>query len=362
MNLKIDKKTLQSAVSIVEKAVSSRNINRILFGIYLYASGNNLILRATDLDISIESKIDAEVMEEGEIVLNSAMFADIVRKLPSDEILIKREGNLVKIFSGDVKFDLNILSDEEFPDFPVVNSDEFIYIDSLILKNAYNMTVGYTSQDDTRPTLKGILMEFINNNLIFVGLDGYRLCKFTIPDVKFTERKIIVPAKTIKELIKILPDEGEIEIASSLNHIVFRFNGNTVYSKLIQGNYFDYNRILSKNFSEKALMDKGAFRNAVERANIMNRDGENQAARFSFNKDELLVELKGKYGEMVDKIPIKTDTEDLTIGFNPKFILNAIGFFEDEVMMEFIDPLSPAIFTDPSNDSFVHLILPVRLS
>lgn len=361
MNIIVDKKTLHGAVSIVEKAVSSKNINRILYGIYLSAD-DGLTLKATDLDISIESKIEANVIEKGDIVLNSAMFADIVRKLPVDEVSMKKEGNLVRIYSGDVKFDLNVLSGEEFPDFPTVNSDEIIILDSQSLKTAYNMTVGYTSQDDTRPTLKGILMEFVDNKLIFVGLDGYRLCKYTIKDVKNEEKKIIVPAKTIRELIKILPDEGEIEVASSLNHIVFKFDGNTIYSRLIQGNYFDYDRILSKNFTEKALMDKAAFRNAVERANIMNRDGENQAARFSFSRDELVVELKGRYGDMIDKIPIKTETGDLTIGFNPRFILNALLFFEDEVLMEFIDPLSPAILTDPSNDSFVHLILPVRLS
>lgn len=361
MEIKIKKNELVQGVNYAEKAISSKNINRILYGFYL-STDNNLTIKATDLEISIETVVDCEVLKKGDIVVNSAYFSDIVRRLPEDEVFLNCEGNILHIESGYAKFELMILESEEYPKFPDIKDSEYFEIDCKNFKRAIEMTHVYTSIDDSRPTLKGVYFDIKDKLITFVGLDGYRLAYYTADISNNMDKSLIVPANSLRELVKILPEEGNIKVIPSLNHIVFSFGSTVVYSRLIQGNYFDYGKILNKDFTNRATINKNLLKSAVERASIMNREGQTQAVRFTFNNDELLVELKGKHGDMNDKISIKSETEDLKIGFNPKFLLQALSFFKnEEVYMDFIDSLNPCIFRDPEDSAFLHLILPVRL-
>ncbi len=362
MKLTVKKQDLNRCVSTVEKAISPKNINQILYG-FLILVDEGLTLRATNLEVSIESSVEAKVEEKGRTVVNSKIFSDIARKMPEEEVSIELHGTTMHIQSGKVKFDIVTQAGSDFPTFPPTDGETAMKISSEDLRKGIERAVISTVMDETRPTLSGVLFEMKEGHVNFVALDGYRLSVAGFDAASSVEKNAIVPASSLKELLKILPEETEVSIRLSNSNILFSFAHTFFFSRLIQGNFFDYRSILAKDFAHKVKVKKSAFRDSVERAAILNHDGKAGTLRLIFSPLEMRIEQKSEFGDVVDVIEAEEAPNNLVIGFNSRYLLQGLANFQSEyIYLSLIDAINPCIINDTEDDSHLYLVLPVRLA
>lgn len=363
MKLTVKKQDLNKCVSTVEKAISPKNINQILYGFLLLVDDEGLTLRATNLEVSIECSVDAKVEEKGRVVVNSKIFSDIARKMPGEEVTFELRGTTMHIESGKVKFDIITQAGSDFPTFPPTDGEITMKISSENLRKGIDRAIVSTIMDETRPTLSGVLFEMKEGHVNFVALDGYRLSVAGFDTEVHAEKNVIVPASSLKELLKILPEETEVTIRVTNSNILFAFDRTLLFSRLILGNFFDYRSILAKEFKYAVKVKKSALRDSVERAAILNRDGKAGTIRLIFSPLEMRIEQKSEFGDVVDVIEAEDAPSNLVIGFNSRYILQGLTNFQSEyIHMKLIDAVNPCVINDTEDDSHLYLVLPVRLA
>lgn len=368
MDITINQQDLLKLVNISQKAVSPRSTMQILSGLLIEAKDGYLIFSSTDFDISIETKLQTNVKEDGAIVIGSNLFGNIVRKLPNTEVHLKTSGSNLEIKADHIEYSLTGMDVNEFPTLPKVEEDNFISLSSDRFIRAINHTLFSTSVDDTRPVLMGVLMEIKDSFINFVSLDGYRLSRIKFPyNGDCVDKSSIIPANSLSELIKVLPEDDVIEISEVPGHMLFEFGQTKFYTRLLEGNFIDYESILASDYSSSANMDRRSILDALDRISIIATDGKAKLVKLSFTEKKLEMRSNTEIGEGYELLPIEKDGEDLNIAFNNSYLSEGIRTIDSkDIKINFKGPVDPItvkpIYNDDQEDmEYTYLVLPVKL-
>ncbi len=366
MHFICSQKNLMHSISIVQKSVSTKTTLPILKGIYLEAYATCLKLVGTDLEVGIENIIEAEVIQEGTVVIDARLFSEIIRKLPDENVeLHLQENNQLLIKCASTEFNILCYNASDFPELPLIEEENRHEISQELFRNMIRQTVFATSQDESRPILTGVLMEIENEKLNMVALDGYRLALRKGKIDGTDTNRVVVPAKTLNEISRIMnaDDENPITITFTENHGLFTIGNTKLISRLLDGEFINYNQILPKEYKSQVKINTKNLLNSIERASLLAREGKNNLVKFTINDDKMVITSNSELGKVYEEINIQLEGEDLEIAFNSKYFIDALkAVDEEEVYLEFTTNISPGIIKPVNNENHVYLVLPVRLS
>ena len=359
-----EKQKLQEGISIVQKAITGKSTMSVLEGIYINANKEGLTLIGSDMDVIIETKVEADVISEGSIVIDAKIFGEIIRKLPNSDIKIETmENDTVQITCEKSVFNVVYMNSDEFPELPKLNENMQIEVPQNILKNMIKCTSFATAQDETRPILQGILFEVKERTLNLVALDGYRLAiRSEYLDSDF-DIEIVIPGKTLNEVSKILEDVNDlVQITFTNNHILFNLNKTRIISRLLEGKFVNYKSLLPEEHKLLVTVKKQDLQNGIERASLMAKDGNNNLIKLDVQDDALVITSNSQLGKVREEVFINLQGEKIQIAFNSRYLIDVLKNFEDEeVVMEMTSSVSPCIIKAKDADNYKYLVLPVRL-
>ena len=366
MKLICSKASLLKGVSIVSKAVPSRTTMPILNCILIDASANEIKLTANDMELGIETVIEGEIVERGIIALDAKFFSENVRKLPDNDVVIESDDTFqTTITCEKAKFNIVGKSGEDFSYLPYIEKNESISISQFTLKDVVRQTIFSIADNDTNKLMTGELFEINENRLRVVSLDGHRI---SIRNIELKESysplKVVVPGKTLQEISKILTGEAEdmVDIFFADNHILFEFDETKVVSRLIEGEYFHIDQMLSSDYDTKVKINKREFLNCIDRATLLIREGDKKPIILNIQDGSLQLKINSFVGSMNEEIEIEKEGKDLLIGFNPKFFIDALRVIDDEeVTLYMVNPKAPCFIKDDAG-TYVYLILPVNFN
>lgn len=366
MKIICSKSNLVKGVSIVSKAVPSKTTMPILECILIDASTDVVKLTANDMELGIETCIEGEIAERGIIALNARIFSEIVRKLPDNDVTIETDSsNQAFITCEKAKFNIAAQSGEDFSYLPIVEKEDYITVSEFTLKEVIRQTIFSIADTDTNKMMTGELFEIEENILKVVSLDGHRISirKIELKE-SYSPKKVIVPGKTLQEISKIIAGEAEVDVDISFtkNHIVFEFNKTVVVSRLIEGDYFKINQMLSSDYETKVKINKKELLNCIDRATLLIKEGDKKPIIIDIQDESMELKIKSQIGSMDEEIFITKEGKDLLIGFNPKFLIDALRVIDDEeVDLYFMNAKAPCFIKD-EEQSYIYLILPVNFN
>lgn len=359
-----EKQKLQEGILITQKAITGKSTMPVLEGIYIQANKKEVTLIGSDMDVSIETKVEANVIEEGTVVIDSKIFGEIIRKLPNSEVRIERiENDTLQISCEKSVFNVVYMNSDEFPSLPQIDEEKQIQISQNILKNMIKSTSFAVAQDETRPILQGILFEMKNRKLNLVALDGYRLAiKTEYLDSDF-DIEVVIPGKTLNEVSKILDDvESIVNITFSNNHILFNLNKTRIISRLLDGKFVNYNSLLPQEHKLLVEVNKQDLQNGIERASLMAKDGNSNLIKLEVQQDNLIITSNSQLGKVREEVGIIMQGDGIQIAFNSRYLLDVLkNMEEDVVVLEMTSSVTPCIIKAKETDSYRYLVLPVRL-
>lgn len=364
MKFQIDKDSLSKQVSKVQRAISSRTNMEILEGVHIRAKDNTLTLKATDTEISIESQVSCLVSQEGEIVVNASLLGDIVRKLPPSMVHVSVDKQKVHIQCDQSDFKIMGQNPEDFPDLPLLEDEEGIEIDSGDFLKGLRQTAFAVSTDDLRMTLTGVLMDIDQDKINFVALDGYRMAISSLEGNFKLKRELILPARAVSELTKLLPDEAApLPLSLGGNHLMVKIGETHFYTKLLSGNYFQYEGLLRSDHELSLEVDRKDLLASLERASLMTERGRSGLVKMDIGQEEITIESNSEIGRVHEVLPCKSQGEGLKIAFNARYLMEGIRVIEeDRIELYFKDPVNPLIIQAVENKDYLYLVLPVRLA
>ena len=366
MKLSFEKQALLNAISIVMKAVPSRTTMPILECILIDATEDEIKLTANDMELGIETKADGSILDHGKIAIDAKLFSEIVRKLPDNDVVIETDaGFQMKITCEKAKFNIAAQPGDDFSYLPVVEKDDFITVSEFTLKEVIRQTIFSIADSDTNKMMTGELFEIDENILKVVSLDGHRISirKIELKD-SYSPKKVIVPGKTLQEISKIIGGEAEAEVDISFtkNHIVFEFDRTVVVSRLIEGEYFRIDQMLSSDYETKVRINKRELLDCIDRATLLIKEGDKKPIIIDIKDESMEFKIKSQIGSMDEEIMCMKEGKDLLIGFNPKFLIDALRVIDDEeVDLYFMNAKAPCFIKD-EEQSYIYLILPVNFN
>lgn len=364
MKFKVEKRNLSKHIGIAQKGISSRTTLQILDGILIETSANRLKLTGTDLEMGIETYLDCEVIEEGSIVVSSRIFGDIIKKLPDALISIEVEKNNINIKCDNSEFNIAANSGEDYPELPLIVENETFSLPSDIFKAVIKQTVFATSQDETRPSLTGVLLEIKDGTISFVALDGYRLTLRKLPLKSDLDTKIIILGRSLNELNRILEDtEDDLKISLSPGQVIFNLGDTIVYSRLLEGQFFNYKDIIRDEHKTKVIVNKRNFQNSLERASLLAKEEKANLIKLNLENNRVIVRSNSEIGNVHEELESVQNGENLNIAFNSRYLLEGIKVIESEnIELNFMGGLNPCIINGVGDDDYIYLVLPVRLA
>lgn len=363
MEIKIMQNELMNLINISLKAISQKNNTSVLEGILFIAKNGKLTLKSTDLELAIETSKECEVIKEGELLLNSTMISNIIRKLPNDKVRISTNESKVLIECENSKFNIMSMDVFSYPEFPSINGNIDFRIQDNLLKVATKQTIFATAVDDYRVVLNGVNVDIEEGKVEFVALDGHRIARRGIELDEKISNNVILPPRALNELSKIVPEGEMINVSIVSGSCIFSFE-NTIFStRVIEGNYLNYKALFSYDHKTEIVISRRDLINAIERANIVYRAEKGDLVTFTIKDNTILVEGSSEIGDLKDIIDIKKEGEDLKIAFNSKYVLEGLKSIEqDFVKMTFNGKASACIIKpEDENIDYTYLVLPVLL-
>ena len=366
MKIKCTKSNLLNGVQIVSKAVPSKTTMSILECILVNASGNEIKLTANDMDLGIETCIEGDSIEKGIIALDAKIFLDIVRKLPDNEVLIETDSSFkTTITCEKAKFNIIGKSGEDFSYLPEIDRSDFITISQFTLKEVIRQTIFSIADNDNNKLMTGELFDIDQNMLKVVALDGHRISIRNIElRQNYNSKKVVVPGKTLNEISKILSGEieKEVNIFFTEKNIVFEFDKTVVVSRLIEGEYFKIDQMLSSDYETKVIINKKEFISCNDRATLLIKEGDKKPVIIRIDDVSMELKINSTVGSMNEEIDIRKEGKDILIGFNPKFLIDALRVIDDEeITIYLVNPKAPCFIRD-DNNKYTYLVLPVNFN
>ena len=366
MKIICSKLNLQKSVNIALKAVPSKTTMPILECILIDATANQIKFTSNDMELGIETIVDGRIEEKGMIALDAKIFYEIIRRLPDSEVTIKTDENFTAFITCEkAKFNIPGKSGEDFAYLPVIEKDEALTISQFTLKEMIRQTIFSIAVNENNKLMTGELFEIKDNYLKIVSLDGHRIAIRRMQLKKnYSDRKLVVPGKTLSEISKILSGEIDdlVSIYFTKNHILFEFDQTMVVSRLIEGGYFRIDQMLSSDYETKLSINKKEFLDCIDRATLLVREGDKRPIIITITDNKMELKIDSVMGSMSEDIDITKDGKDIIIGFNPKFLIDALRVIDDETIhMYLVNPKAPCFIRD-DEEIYTYLILPVNIS
>lgn len=346
------------------KAVPSKTTMPILECILVDTSAGEIKFTANDMELGIETKVEGTILEKGIVALEAKLFSEIIRKLPDSDVVITSDSNNnTQIVCEKAKFSIMGRDGEDFSYLPFVERDYKISISQFTLKEVIRQTIFSIAPNDSNKMMTGELFEINENELRVVSLDGHRISIRKIElKSEYGEKKVIVPGKTLVEISKILTGgtEDMIDIYFTDNHIVFEFDQTVVVSRLIEGNYFRVNQMLSNDYETKVTINKKEFLDCIDRATLLVKEGDKRPIILNIAEGVMELKITSQIGSMDEIIDIDLEGKNIKIGFNPKFLIDALRVIDDETIdIYYMNPKAPCFIRD-EEQTYIYLILPVN--
>lgn len=364
MKITVNQKAMAEAVLNIQRAVSTKSTIPALEGILLETGNGTVTLNSYNLELGMTTTLPAVVEQPGSIILGARLFSDIVRRMPGEELTVSTdEKNVAQIVCGPSNFSVIGIPAEEFPEFPSVSQTTSFKMEHKLLKSMIRQTLFAVSQSDAKPVHTGSLFELKDGVLHVVSVDGYRLA-MRAEAVSFSETlSFVVPGKTLSEVLKLLrDDDSELTICIGPRHILFTIDQYTVLSNLLEGEFLDYRAAIPKDATTVITMKTRELMDSVERVSLLITDRVKSPVRSVFENDRVKLSCSTAMGRAVDEAPCTMQGDMVEMGFNNRYLLDALHNAEDdEVRIEMRGPLSPMKIMPVSGDSYLFLVLPVRL-
>lgn len=369
MKFKCSQSVLTKALNIVSKAVTSRTTIPILKGILLEVSDDGkLKMSASDLDITIEETIDVEEASAGSVVVQSKLFGDIIRKLPNADVTVTlTDGNII-INCMNSQFSIIGLSADEFPSVKdIEESQDSILFNKAILKDMIRKTFFAASVDESKGVITGILIELLKDSINMVAIDGYRMAITREAMINVEEKNVIISAKIMNEISKILSEaseeEEDIKLLLNDKKAIFIIGTVKVVLRLLDGEFIKYKDVLPKDNKIKVKVNKSDLMESIERASLLSKEGKNNLIKMSIKDTIVTITSKSEEGNVKEEVLISKEGDDLDIGFNAKYVLDVLKSIDDEsIYMYFNTPITPCLLEPLEGSAFEYLILPVRIT
>lgn len=356
---------LSSAVSNVSRAVSAKSANPALEGVLIKAYNNALEISGYDIEIGIVTQIEATVLEEGEIVVSARLFNDIIRKLPEEIVNIETDERMITyISSGAADYQIVGINSAEFPELPNVNEHSAFDINAEVLKNMIRQTVFAVSDNMAKPIYTGSLFEIENHIFRIVAVDGFRMAIREENVDCDINAKFVVPGKMQNEILKLINDtEKDVSVKVGQRHIMLKIENYSIISRLIEGNFLDYKTTVPKTASTEFVINTRVLASSVDRMSLLTNEKIQSPVRCSITADEIKLSCSTAVGKANDMIPASVRGNDVEIGFNNRYLLDALKNAEtDEIKVMLNGSLSPMIIKPVQGDNFTFLVVPMRLA
>lgn len=376
MRFSINKNQLIIGISTVEKFVPSKSTVSILSGIKFSLDHSSLRLTATDLEMGIEyeikkSPIGLNILEEGSAVISSKVLSEIVRRIPGDVVEFVKEENIVYINSGDFNMKLPCFDPGDFPEISKIQASEAIILKQKLFKEMIKQTIFARADETTsRPQLTGILIDYKDSVLNMVALDGFRVAwRYEEQDAQETsytkDFKVIVPSNAMLEISRIFEDDedADFKLYADANRVEFKTENVLISSRVLEGDFIDYAKVMDVAPDTVVKVDTGSFQSAVERANIIAREGnKNNLVIFNITDNYIEVKADTELGSISDKVSCDVEGQELTIAFNARFFIDALRTIDSPIIqLNFSGTTGPCIITPEGADNHKNFILPVKL-
>lgn len=366
MKIICNQKILTHKIGIVQKAINGKTTLELLKGILLTAKEGTLNLTGYDLEIGIDTHIQAEVVEEGEIVINARLFGDIIRKLPDTFVEIETDSdNNVYINCLNSRFKIKGDSAVEYPRLPDVNENDLYNIPQDLLKNMIKQTVFAISQDQTKPILMGELLEIVDGNISLVAIDGYRLAvRASEIDNMGNDIKVIIPGKTLHDVNGLLSAEDDaIQIGFDEKNAIFIINETKIITRLLDGEFIDYKKLLPREYGVRAKANTKELLNSIERASLLSQSEKNNLIKLSIRDNSIAITSNTEKGNVYEEVSIELEGDYLDIAFNSRYFIDALKVIDsEEIFIEFTTNVNPCIIKPVDGTKYTYLLLPVRIS
>ncbi len=368
MKFQTSQQELNRALAFVSKAVTARSTMPILKGILLAADeSGTLTMTASDMDLSIEKKMNVSVLEPGSIVLPAKLFTDIVRKLPSENVEIALgEHNSVTIRTTLSEFRIVGMAADEFPDIGTVSENRKISIDREIFREMIRETSFAASIDESKGVIVGVLIEMRDGRITMAALDGFRMAVAAEKTENDQDTDIIISARILNEINKILSetddDNEKVELILDEKKAVIFTEDSRIILRMIEGKFLKYRDLIPAEFKTTVHIDKNLLIESIERASLLAKEGRNNLIRLSFSENHLHITSKSEAENVDEEIPIRRDGEDIEIGFNSKYLLDGLkAIREEDIIIKLNTNVSPCIIQPLQEENYTYLILPVRI-
>ncbi|MCR5202265.1 MAG: DNA polymerase III subunit beta [Lachnospiraceae bacterium] len=383
MNIKCNKTKLSNSLNIALRAVPGKSSIKILSYIVIEADDNKVKITSNNLDLGIETSFDAEVITPGKICVEAKIFSDMVHKLPSDEVSISvsdfvevkkedvEEGEDavyekadMTIKSGKANFTLKVLSADTFPQLPSIVKGSSVDITMLGLKNIINQTEFSISENENVVVMTGECFEINGSSLRVIAIDGNRIAIRNVQLSKeYESKKVIIPGKVLREISKILSDDAEsmVNMYFTEKHVMFVFDDTVIVSRLIDGNYYAVDRMISYDSNTNIIINKKELHDTIDRSMLLRKEIDKRPLVINISDNNANFNMNASFAAMDEDIEVEKNGDDLTIGFNPKFILDALRAIDDEnIKMYFNNSKSPCTIRDDENN-YIYIILPINI-
>ncbi len=371
MKLTIKKEEILTGLQRIQGVVEKKNTMPILSNMLLTAEGNSVEIVATDLEIGLRGRYAAVVEKPGSVTVSAKKMYEIVRELPAEDVQLRLEdGNWVKIVSGQSQFKLVGLPRDEYPALPDVAEEGMISIDGDVLRDMIRKTLYSVGENDARYVLNGLFLQMSpakdGLNIRMVGTDGHRLSMIDrVIGAKHKDESLIIPKKAMMELRRLLEEDApkaELRLGFSKNHALFKRDGLVMVSKLIDGNYPNYQQVLPAKSTKRVSVSKDLFMHAVKRVSILSKEKTN-AVKVQLDKGRLTLSTNNpEVGEASEELVVAYQGEGLAIGFNSRYLMDVLTAMDKEtIALELNDPLSPCLITEEGNEQYKCVVMPMRV-
>ena len=366
MHIICDKSKLIEGMNIVMKAIPGKTTMMILECVVIEVKDNQIKLIANDLQLGIETLIDGEIKQEGSVAVGAKVFFEIIRKLPSDNVSITVDEDYhMNISCGKAKFNIMAKATDEFPYLPNIVKDKNVNISQFTLKDIIRQTVFSISDNENAKVMTGELFEIHDSELKVVSLDGHRI---SIRKVKLNQSyddvSVIIPGKTLIEISKIINGgmDDEVSIFFTDKHVLFEFEDTIVLSRLIEGEYYKIDKMLSTDYETRVTVNKREMLECIDRSTLLLKESDKKPVIIDVQDDYMKFAMNSAIGSMDEDIDASKEGKDILIGFNPRFLMDALRVIdEDEITMYMINPKAPCFIRD-QEETYIYLILPVNFN
>ncbi|MBQ5952422.1 MAG: DNA polymerase III subunit beta [Lachnospiraceae bacterium] len=364
LDLTFLKNNLVAGINIAMKAVPTRTSLPILECFLLEAKEGRVTLTANDMEMAIKTTLNAEVAENGKVAIDAKLFSEIVRKMPEEEVRIEVTESLqVKITSGKTHFEIPGKDGGDFVDMPSMEKGTPIVVSQMTLKDIIEETIFSIAPNENNKMMTGELFEINNNVLRVAALDGHRIAiRYSVLQDYYEKKAVIVPGKTLNDISRILSGDASknVSIYMGRNNILFEFEDTVLMSRLIEGEYFRINQMISDNYETKLIFNRRELLECIERSVLLVRESDKKPLILDIKDEGTKLTLNSVIGSMKEELQPEKEGKDLLIGFNPRFLIDALRAVSDEKVNLYLSNSRAPGYIRDDEGTYIYLILPVN--